>query len=203
MNAALAGVSGAILAGGRSRRMGRDKAWIPFDGRPLIAVVIGILRPLFAELVVVAADARPYAGLGIPVHTDQHPGQGPLAAIGTALRESHARRAFCLGCDMPFACPSLIAYLCEMATDADVVVPRTSKGYEPLHAVYDQSCLPRLDEMLSAGNLRTDALYSRVRVHGVSEAELRRHDPELRSFTNINTPSDLEAALGRARSCSF
>jgi len=196
----IAGTSGAILAGGHSRRMGRDKARIPFGDRPLIAVVVDSLRPLFGELAVIAADAGVYMDLDVRVHADVYPGKGPLGGIYTALRESRAGRTFCVGCDMPFAAPALIAYLCQLAPDADVVVPRTVKGYEPLHAVYGKGCLPRLEGMLAEDHLRTDALFAGVRVHEVGEAELRERDPELLSLCNINTPADLADALRRVGS---
>ena len=181
--------------------MGRNKAWLLFGTRPLIAVVLDTLRPLFAELAVIAADPAEYTALGVEVRTDLIAGKGPLGGIYTALRYSAADRAFCIGCDMPFAAPALIAHLCQLAPDADVVVPRTPKGFEPLHAVYGKGCLPQLEAMLHANALRTDTLFSRVRVREVEEGELRRFDPELVSFSNVNTPEDLDRALARPPGC--
>jgi molybdopterin-guanine dinucleotide biosynthesis protein A len=177
--------------------MGRNKAWLLFGARPLIAAVLDTLRPLFAELAVIAADPAEYTALGVEVRTDVIAGKGPLGGIYTALRLSRAARAFCIGCDMPLASPALIAHLCQLAPDADVVVPRTPKGYEPLHAVYGKSCLPQIEAMILAKALRTDILFSRVRVREVGETELRRFDPELTSFSNVNTPEDLDRALAR------
>jgi molybdopterin-guanine dinucleotide biosynthesis protein A len=191
----VAGVSGAVLAGGRSRRMGRNKAWLPFGARPLIAAVLDSLRPLFAELAVIGGDPSEYAGLDAEVRSDLLPDKGPLGGIYTALRLSRAARAFCIGCDMPLAAPALIAHLCRVAPDADVVVPRTAAGYEPLHAVYGKGCLPQIEALLHADALRTDALLARVQAHEVVEPELCQFDPDLISFSNVNTQEDLDRVL--------
>ena len=198
---AFAAVTGAVLAGGRSRRMGSNKALLAFGDRPLIAHVVDILRPLFAEVLIVANERFPYAWLGIPVHTDHVPGKGPLGGIYTALASSSHPRTFCLACDMPLANPAVIARLCYLAPDFDVVVPHSGKGYEPLHAVYSRSCLPHLGRMLREDRLRVDELFSAVRVRRVDVEELRLLDPPLTTFLNVNTPKDLADAFARFQKC--
>jgi molybdenum cofactor guanylyltransferase len=188
-------VAGVILAGGRSRRMGSNKALLPFGGRPLIAHALEILRPLFAEVLIVANEPLPYAALGVPVLADRVPDKGPLGGICTALASSRHPRAFCLACDMPLASPAIIARLCRLAPDCDVVVPHSDKGYEPLHAVYRASCLPQLERMLSEDRLRVDELFRAVRVCRVEVEEFRSLDPDLASFLNVNTPEELATAF--------
>jgi molybdenum cofactor guanylyltransferase len=193
----VAAVTGAILAGGRSRRMGSNKALLPFGGRPLIAHALEILRPLFAEVLIVANEPPLYAAFGVPVHSDRIPDKGPLGGIYTALAWSGHPRTFCLACDMPLASPAVIARLCRLAPDIDVVVPHSSKGYEPLHAVYSRSCLPHLERMLCEDRLRVDELFSAVRVCRVDVEEFRPFDPCLASFLNLNTPEELADAFAR------
>jgi molybdopterin-guanine dinucleotide biosynthesis protein A len=187
-------VTGAILAGGRSRRMGSNKALLPFGGRRLIEHVLDVLRPLFPEVLIASNEIAPYAELGVPVHADPLPGKGPLGGIYTALASSSHPRTFCLACDMPLVNPAVVAHLCRLAPDFDVVVPHSAKGYEPLHAVYSQSCLPHLEAMLREDRLRVDELFGAVRVCRVEIEDLRPLDPLLVSFLNLNTPEELVAA---------
>jgi molybdopterin-guanine dinucleotide biosynthesis protein A len=193
-------VTGAILAGGRSRRMGSDKGLLPFGGRRLVEVVLERVRPLFPQVMIIADDSVAYGRFGVPVEGDRVPDKGPLGGIHAALCASRFPHTFCIACDMPLANPTVIAHLCSLARDHDVVVPCSAKGLEPLHAVYARSCLPHLERMIRENRLRVDALYAAVRVRRVGEDELRPLDPSLRCFLNVNTPEELEAArrlLGR------
>jgi molybdopterin-guanine dinucleotide biosynthesis protein A len=190
----VAAVTGAVLAGGRSRRMGSNKALLPCGGQRLIEHVLDVLRPLFPELLIAANEPAPYAALGVPVHPDRIPDKGPLGGIYTALASSSHPRTFCLACDMPLANAAVIARLCSLAPAFDVVVPHSPKGYEPLHAVYSRACLPALEVMLRKERLRVDELFSAVRVYRVDVEDLRPLDPRLTSFLNVNTPAELAAA---------
>ena len=187
-------VTGAVLAGGRSRRMGSDKGLLRIGSRRIIEVVLGAIRVLFPEIVIVANEPSVYDGLGVPVVPDRIPGKGPLGGIHAALCASGSPHTFCVACDMPLVNPDVVAHLCALAPGYDVVVPAVEAGYEPLHAVYGQSCLPRVERMVREARLRVDELFSAVRVRCVDADELRRLDPSLRSFMNVNTPNELEAA---------
>jgi molybdopterin-guanine dinucleotide biosynthesis protein A len=189
-----AAFSGAILAGGRSRRMGSDKGLLPFGGRRLIEVVLETLRPLFPEIIIVANEPAAYAAFGVPVMTDRFPGHGPLGGIHAALCASRSPHTFCIACDMPFPNSAVITHLVSLAPGYDAVVPHSREGYEPLHAVYGWSCLTPVEAMLHARRLRVDALFAAVRVRFVDATELSPLDPTERWFTNVNTPDDLEAA---------
>ncbi len=188
-------MTGAILAGGLCRRMGRNKALLPFGGRRIIDGLLDKLRGLFSEVLVVVSDPAPYADLAARTIRDRLPGKGPLGGIYTAVSSSAFPYTFCIACDMPLANPALIAYLCEQAAGYDAVVPRTPDGYQPLHAVYGKGCLPHLEAMLRADQLKVEALFPALRVRVVEGSELARLDAGLTSFTNVNSPGELDAAL--------
>ncbi len=175
--------------------MGANKALLPFAGQRIIDGLIGKLRALFPEVLVVTNDPAPYRDLEVPTIPDRVPGKGPVGGIYTALHWSSFSHTFCIACDMPLANPALITYLCEQSAGYDAVVPRTGDGYQPLHAVYGKGCLPHLEAMLRAGQLKVDALFSAVRLRIVEAQEIRRLDPDLTSFLNVNTPEEMEAAL--------
>jgi molybdopterin-guanine dinucleotide biosynthesis protein A len=197
-----AGVSAAVLAGGRSRRMGCDKAQIELGGRRLIDRTLHILLPLFAEIRIIANDPAPFAGCGVDLCPDRFPGCGVLGGIQAALAASEAPRVFCIACDMPFAEPAVILHLAALSAGWDAVVPRTPAGLEPLHAVYGRECLAPLEALIRAGEFKAARLFDRVATRIVQGESLRRLDPELRGFFNLNTPADLllaEQVLGERR----
>lgn len=188
------GIGAAILAGGRSLRMGTNKALLTLGGARLIEVLLDAIRPLFAEVMIVANDPDTYASLGVSVFPDRIPEKGSLGGIYTAVLHSALPRTFCIACDMPFPNPAVMAYLCQAAPGYDVVVPRTADGYQPLHAIYGKACLPHMEAMIRADRLKIDRLFPAVRVRTVAEDELRALDPTLRCFVNVNTREELEAA---------
>lgn len=174
--------------------MGSDKGLLRIGSRRLIDVVLEAIRPLFPEIVIVANETTAYEGLDLPVVSDRVPDKGPLGGIHAALRSSRFPHTFCIACDMPLVCPDVVAHLCALAPGYDAVVPAWEAGYEPLHAVYGQSCLPHVERLIREDRLRVDALFSAVRVRRVAAGEFRALDPTLRSFMNVNTPDELEAA---------
>lgn len=187
-------MTGAVLAGGGSTRMGVNKALLEFGGVRIIETLLRTIRPLFPEIVIVANDPDAYADLGVPIWPDRIPEKGALGGIYTAVFHSAFPQTFCIACDMPFPNPAVIAYLRDLAPGYDVVVPRTAEGYHPLHAVYRKTCLPSMEAMIQADRLKIDRLFPLVRVRAVEEEELRPMDPALRCFVNVNTREDLEAA---------
>ena len=188
-------MTGAILAGGRSTRMGTNKALLEFGGVRIIEGLLSKIRSLFPEILIIANEQAVYADLGVPVIPDRIPEKGSLGGIYTAVYHSTFPQAFCIACDMPLASPAVIAHLRGLAPGYDVVVPRTAEGYQPLHAVYGKTCLPHMEEMIRADRLKIDRLFPLVRVRTVEEAELRRLDPSLCCFINVNTREELEAAV--------
>lgn len=195
------GISGAVLVGGKSRRMGRDKALLAVGGQPLLQRVVEALREVTDELLLVGVGAERYAWLGGRAVDDLVPGGGPLAGIYTAL--SVARHSHCLvvACDMPFLNTDLLRYMRQQAMGWDAVVPRLRGWWlEPLHAVYARSCLKPAERMLESGNLCILDLFPLVRTRYLETHEVALFDPGGRSFVNLNTLTDLALVqtLGRA-----
>jgi molybdopterin-guanine dinucleotide biosynthesis protein A len=190
-------IAGAILAGGKNLRMGkRNKALLEMGGRTFLDRTIARIRPFFREIMIIGNDGGDYERFGIPVHPDIRPESGSLGGILTALIHSSAPRTFCVACDMPFLHPGIIARLLEAGGEGtDAVIPRLPKGLEPLCAVYSSRLVPRINELLDEGEKRVRLAVEHARTAFVDVDELRRDDPLLLSFFNINTPEDLETAL--------
>jgi molybdopterin-guanine dinucleotide biosynthesis protein A len=187
-------VTGAILAGGESTRMGLNKAFVEVGGTPIIERALKVLQGLFDEVFIVTTRPEPYAHLGCQIHTDLLPGNDSLGGVHAALSYASSEACFLCACDMPFLNPRLIRYLAELAPAADAVVPRSADGLQPLHAVYTKRCLPAIEESIAAGQLKLADLISRINVRLVEGAELADLDPDGRSFININRMDDLEEA---------
>ncbi len=187
-------ISAAVMAGGKSRRMGQDKAWIDFEGRPIIARVIDVLRQVADEVFIVANDRR-YADLGLRVVPDRFPDGGALGGIATGVGAAEHDRVLVAACDMPFLDPEVWRLLIAHSDGADAVVPKVGGEYETLHALYAKSCLGPMERSLASGRLRVISFFGDVRVREIAEADLRAVDPELRSFANVNTPEELVVAM--------
>lgn len=193
------GVSAAVMAGGKSRRMGRDKAWLDLgDGRPIVRRVIDLLAEVADEVIVVANDER-YAALGSRVVPDRFPEGGALGGIATGVGAAAHELVLIAACDMPFLRAGVFRLLVDRAAGADAVVPRVAGEYETLHALYTKACLAPMERALAAGKMRVISFLGEVRLRVLEEDELRTVDPDLVSFTNVNTPEELETALSRAR----
>jgi len=186
-------VSAAIMAGGKSRRMGRDKAWLDLgDGRPIVQRVIDVMREVADEIFLVANDER-FATLGLRVVPDRFPEGGALGGIATGVGAATHDRVLIAACDMPFLRPEVFRLLVERSEGFDVVMPKVGDDFEALHALYTKACLPAMERSLASGKMRIISFFDDVRVLTLGEDELRRVDPDLRSFTNVNTPEELEA----------
>lgn len=189
-------VTGVILAGGRSRRFGSDKALADLAGRPLIAHVAAVLQGLFASCLVVTDAPTAYAFLNLPTTGDLYPGAGPLAGIHAALRCILTPYAFVAACDMPGLDPELIRFFCTLSAGADwqAVLPGLANGPEPLFGVYRQDAAAQIEQHLRAGQYRAAFALADLRVRWVSETEVLAVVPSLAVFTNVNRPEDLAAA---------
>lgn len=184
-------MTGVVLAGGQSRRMGRDKALLDFGGKSLLERVVEVVSQVCDPVLIVTNSPSCHAFLGLEMVGDLLPGRGALGGIHAGLFFSPTPRAFVVACDMPLLNPDLIRYLVGQPTKWDVVVPKVGARLEPLHAVYSKRCLGPVEEALLKGKRSIVGFYPRVRVKEVAEEELRRLDPELRSLINLNTPQDL------------
>jgi len=198
VNPVTTGLSGVLVAGGKSRRMGQDKRFLSLGGRTLLERTLAVLDSLFSEVLVVVSEPLPETvALGHRVVMDLIPGCATLGGLYSGLHSSSHDRIFAVGCDMPFLSVAVIERLAELDRGADVVMPRLSTGLQPMHAIYSKACLAPLERMATAENLRVQDLCQdeSLSVRVVAEDELRAVDPNLLSFFNINTPADLELAL--------
>jgi molybdopterin-guanine dinucleotide biosynthesis protein A len=191
-------VSAAVMAGGKSRRMGRDKAWLDVgDGRSIVQRVIDVLSEVADEVFIVANDER-YLTLGPRVVPDRFPDGGVLGGIATAVGAAANDRVLVAACDMPFLDPAVFRLLIERSDGADVVMPKVGDDHEALHALYTKACVPAMERALASGKMRVISFFPDVRVRIVPEEDLRAVDPRLRTFTNVNTPEELAAVTKRA-----
>ena len=186
-----------IQAGGESRRMGQDKALLPFLGQPLIERILERIRGLADEILVTTNNPGAFQFLGVPLYPDLVLDRGALGGLYTALRAASHPVVGIVACDMPFLNPDLLAFEREklMETKADIVIPETSSGLEPFHAVYRRStCLEPVKSALDAGKWRVDAWFYQIKLLALTSEEMRLYDPHLVSFWNVNTPEDLSLA---------
>lgn len=177
--------------------MGRDKRFLELDGRTLLERTLSVLESLFAEVIVVVAEpASQLAGLRHRIVTDLVPNCATLGGLYTGLSSAAHGRIFAAACDMPFLNQSVIKWMAKLDRNADVVMAQLANGLQPMHAVYSKACLPHLERMLNARNLKVQELSQTpgLSVRLVSEDELREADPQFLSFLNINTVADLEFA---------
>lgn len=187
--------SAVVLVGGKSSRMGRPKALLPFDGEPLIVHVVRALKKMFAETVVVAAPDQELPSLPAVLVRDEVAYQGPVSGIYHGLKAATREVCFVTSCDAPFLNLQLISQLLAQISDCDVVVPYWQQRFQPLHAVYRTSVLPLLKDQLERGELRPIFLYDKVRTRKIPEQEIRRLDSEGLSLLNMNSPAEYDAAL--------
>ena len=196
------GASAVILAGGQSRRLGRDKAVELIGGLPLIRRVIQRVEQVACEVLVVVADSSRGGALPLdPRHRvvlDRYPGTGSLGGIFSGLEAASNPWAIAVACDMPFLNLSLIDRMLVLREDVDVVVPLIEGHPEPTHALYSKACLPFIEPKLLNRQLKISGFYDQVRVHYVPEDEVASMDPHFLSFFNVNTPADLDKALDLA-----
>jgi molybdopterin-guanine dinucleotide biosynthesis protein A len=186
-----------ILAGGRSSRLGFDKALLKVNGVPLVQWLPGRLAEFFSAVAVVVDRPQRYA-TPWPQVTDTLPNHGPLAGIAAGLQATTAPASFVCACDMPLLHPALLRLLCSLLAGHDLVIPQRDGRLEPLCAVYAASCLPVIQRLLRQGRLRANGVAGEVHARILQESEWQVSDPQGDSFLNINSPGDLPAMQLRA-----
>lgn len=189
-------ISGVVLAGGQSRRMGQDKRVIQWEGTKFLDKVCLTMGSLFDEVILVTAiEDYPCGHLPIRLVTDAIPQKGSLGGLFTGIKEASHSSVFVVACDMPFLNSLVISRLCALP-GSDVVMVKLSTGYQPLHARYSKRCSFLLEQMIHDGNLRIQSLVKdpSLSVQIVEESLFDDIDPHGYSFLNINTPSDYEFA---------
>ena len=184
-------VSVAILAGGQSKRMGQDKAFLKVGGRRVIDRVLERVQGLSDDLFISANTPDKYREFGLRVAPDVYPGKAALGGIYSVIQAARYPHVLVVACDMPFLNPALLRYLIRLAPAADVVAPLINPPQpETLHAVYGKGCLPAIESRLKANRLRVIGFFDEVSVRYVSREEVARFDPNFYSFVNMNTPEE-------------
>ncbi|MBX3331980.1 MAG: molybdenum cofactor guanylyltransferase [Nitrospira sp.] len=189
-------VTGVLLAGGKSRRMGEDKRFMLVGQRTLLERSCAVLSELFEQVYVVIAQDSPVLQAEVPVVRDLIPHCGSLGGLYTGLQRAKTQHIFLAACDMPFLNPDVIRYMVRLKDQADIVISRWETRLQPTHAVYGRGCLPVIEEMMNLQNKKIHSMidHPALRVRLIAESEIREIDRDGRSMFNINTPSDLEQA---------
>ena len=187
-------IVGFVMAGGRSRRMGRDKALLPWGAGTLLDHAVTRLRAVCREVRVLSGRERRYADRGLPVDVDGIADGGPLAGLATALAVAAPRSVLLLGVDMPFVTVPLLAHLRDALAAADAAVPVLAAGPEPLCAAYGAACGSAVQEALAAGDRKMTSFWTRVRVRRLDEDDLAPFGAGAPLFRNLNDPAEYDAA---------
>jgi len=188
-------MTGIILAGGESRRIGRNKALLKIGGKQVIKLIVEKLKVVFDNVLIVANSSFDYQFLGVKVVQDIISKKGPLGGIYTGLLTSQSKYNFICGCDMPFLSLDLLKFMISEINDSDIVVPVVKGFLEPLHSIYSKRCLPAVRSHLKAEDLKVKNFFPEVKCRYLPEFKIKKHDPELLSFFNLNTPQLLELAI--------
>jgi molybdopterin-guanine dinucleotide biosynthesis protein A len=183
-------VTGVILAGGKSSRMGQNKALLLFDNKPLIQNVVERLSCIFSKVVLSVNDPAIFPQFDIPHVADQYPETGPMGAIASVLQTGE-HRIFAVACDMPFLNARLIEFICSLEQH-EAVIPVWGEKPEVLHAVYSAALLPTFQFWLKHGRYKIIDAIEESSVLYLLQQEVAKVDPNGDSFRNINTPADYE-----------
>ena len=190
--------TGAILAGGQSRRLGgRNKSALPIGAATVLDRQLALLRRVVDHTIIVANDAAAFATAGVPVIPDLTPGDGALGALRTAIQAARTDRILVIACDMPFVTEALLSYLVNAGRSADIAIPRTARGYEPLCATYSSRCAAELTRLIEQRRFKLSevALIPGLIIRELGPDDLGPLGPEELLFFNINTSDDYARAI--------
>lgn len=197
-NSSFDDITAVILVGGKSRRMGVDKAFLEIDGMPLFERVLAVCRETFARVILVGDQAARFACYGLPVHPDIYPGSA-LGGLYTGIVQAETPYVFAAACDLPFPSGAAAGRLASLRHGCDAVVPRSTDGFEPLFAVYSGTCREPMLRLLEEGNFRIYDLYPELNMRYVPMEELAALAGDDRIFVNVNTPEEFARVGGRRR----
>ena len=189
-------MTGLIIAGGKSIRLGQDKRFMKLGGRTCVERVLDAYDRLFDEVLIVADSADAFRSMGVRVVVDVIPGRAAMGGLYTGLYYAKCQRVFAAAADMPFISPAAIRVVLAAAELGDVVIPEVQGKLHPMHAAYSKACLPALRELVETDELKIQDLARRpgLIVHRLPEPAFQAVEPQFRSFFNINTPEDLAQA---------
>lgn len=186
--------SAAVLAGGKSSRMGTNKAFLEVRSCRIIDHTLGELRQVSDDILLITNTPDEYGKLPVRTAQDIYPGLGPLSGIHSALVHAEHPVVLVVACDMPFIDSNLANYLIEQTRGYDLAVPMVDGYFEPLFAVYTTSCLPHIERCIKKDKRRVIDFFSSVRVKYVNEEEISRVADIETVFYNVNTPKELALA---------
>ncbi|MBI3353729.1 MAG: molybdenum cofactor guanylyltransferase [Nitrospirae bacterium] len=192
-------MTGIILTGGKSSRMGRNKAFLRLNGEVIIERTVRLFNDLFDEVILVTNSPDEYKYLNTRIVSDMYPQGGSLIGIYSGLYHSSSQYSFVAACDMPFLKKGFIEYIIKQKDNYDIVIPFSKDGQEPLHAVYSRTCLKPMEGQIKRGNLKIIDIIPGLKARRIERDEIIPFDPEFTSFINVNTPSELERAEKMAR----
>lgn len=190
-------ITGVILVGGKSRRMGRDKAFIEIGGKTMLDKIVDAFNENFSRIVLVGDRGERFESYDLSIYADLFPGSA-LGGLYTGLYYAETNHIFVSSCDLPYPSSRVIGHICPLVGDCDAVVPKLAHGYEPLFAAYAKTCLAPIKNMLDVSNYCVYDLYPLIQVKDVGEEELESVVESPYSFVNLNTPAEYEAVMGRA-----
>jgi molybdenum cofactor guanylyltransferase len=180
-------ISGFILAGGKSRRMGTDKALLVLQGKPLLQQMISLIEP-FCDKVVISGQNSDYISFGVELIPDSYSDCGPIAGIFSALKYSISDWNLVVSVDVPFVNDEILFFLISNIGECDCIIPKHDSGVEPLIGLYHRRTLPIIEEMITTGDFRLTNLLSKLNTRYVDCNELIKKHPRL--FMNINRMED-------------
>jgi len=180
----------AILAGGYSKRLGFDKTALEIRGEPLINIVYKEAKKVFDKIMVISSRHSSIDGIDSPIMADIMPISGSIVGLVSALLYAKSRYVFVLASDMPFVCSKQIEYMLNEVDGHDLIIPKTKMGYEPLHAVYNKSCIPGLFKLIERGNLQIISAFPYF-TKKILDEEWRFNNDGISVFMNINVAQDL------------
>jgi molybdopterin-guanine dinucleotide biosynthesis protein A len=188
-------MTGIILSGGKSKRMGTNKALLEIKGQRLIDRTASIMKSLFDPVIIVTNTPLVYLDLETEIVTDLYANTGALGGIYTGLFYAPSEQAFVIACDMPFIDDNFIKYMIDKSKNFDIVVPKCPDGLQPLHAIYSKKCLPRIENLLKNDDLKITGFYKGFKLSTITANTIRYFDPEGKMFINANSRQDIESIV--------
>ncbi len=187
-------ISGVVLAGGQSRRLGTNKAFLKLGQKTLLERAVGTLSEVFEEVLVITNQTKTELPPRVRVVPDIFPGKGSLGGLYTGLVSSTNPHIFVVACDMPFLELKLIKFMLSEVNHWDVVIPRNTEGYQPLHAIYSRNCIPFIEKQLAQDRLAIIEFFPQVKLNVLEGEWLKEFNKNGLTFFNINTLDDWQKA---------
>lgn len=188
-----------ILAGGKSSRLGQNKAFADIANKTIFEREFDVLQKLFSEIIIIASNPVLFRASGLKIYKDIIPDKGPLGGILTGLSVSSAKNNFVVSCDLPFLNDKIILFLYSKFSSCNLLIPCWQGQLMPLHGFYSKNCLPVIENQIGTNKLKVLDITSHLKTKYIQEYELKKFDPEGKSFFNVNTLEDLENARLMAR----